>query len=104
MSLKNCTHIFRVDSIDPLKSSWGLAMIPRSICGALDAFWQSYLWVYILLFCVHIPTLYEIIGYPLFPGESEGDQLLAMMEILGEPSNDVMKVLYRTQSDHLIYL
>jgi len=29
-------------------------------------------------------------GYPLFPGESEGDQLSLIMELFGKPSKDVL--------------
>lgn len=30
-------------------------------------------------------------GYPLFPGEDEGDQLSLMMEVLGIPGNPVLR-------------
>jgi len=46
-------------------------------------------------------------GYPLFPGESEGDQLALIMEILGKPSRDLLVVskrkhLFFDESENII--
>jgi serine/threonine protein kinase len=35
------------------------------------------------------------IGYPIFPGDSEGDQLSRIIEMCGVPSNDVMEISTR---------
>ena len=32
------------------------------------------------------------VGYPIFPGESENDQMSRVMEIVGRPSDDVLAV------------
>lgn len=35
------------------------------------------------------------VGYPIFPGESEQDQLCRIMEMIGVPSNDLMRISER---------
>ena len=37
-------------------------------------------------------------GYPLFPGEDEGDQLACMMEVLGTPSNKLVETSKRART------
>ena len=37
-------------------------------------------------------------GYPLFPGEDEGDQLACMMEVLGMPSNKLVETSKRART------
>ena len=37
-------------------------------------------------------------GYPLFPGEDEGDQLACMMEVLGMPSNKMVETSKRART------
>ena len=37
-------------------------------------------------------------GYPLFPGEDEGDQLACMMEVIGMPSQKLLESSKRTRS------
>ena len=36
-------------------------------------------------------------GYPLFPGESEAEQLLCIMEVMGVPSSEVLSLATRTE-------
>ena len=37
------------------------------------------------------------VGYPIFPGESEQDQLCRIMEMIGVPSNELMRISERKQ-------
>jgi len=40
----------------------------------------------------------KVLGQPIFPGESEQDQFLCMMEVLGIPESDLILVLMKCVS------
>lgn len=68
-------------------------MTHRLICGVLAACSLSSLWVNKRIHWKKADQKFAFfIGFPLFPGESEGDQLACIMEVFGEPSLDVLQV------------
>ncbi|KAJ8381776.1 hypothetical protein SKAU_G00025540 [Synaphobranchus kaupii] len=78
MSSRECTPTSRVVSIALQRSSWAT---PYSM--AIDM-WS--------LGCI-LAELYT--GYPLFPGESEVEQIACIMELLGLPPNDFVQTASR---------
>lgn len=91
--MSGCIPTFNRGFIAHPRSYLVCRMAWQSICGHLAVSYASF-----LLVSIHLcsSSLFEFFaGFPIFPGESEVEQIACMMELLGPPPASMLDVATR---------